>query len=92
VHVDDLFGTKDFTAEAGDAMLAKFDDREKLGRYEAVGLRLHRRRFHVNHVGGTDIVADSAARALFKLDIFDHSAADISRRRSRKRVKQEWRA
>jgi hypothetical protein len=77
MDVDDLLGTKNLAAEAGDAVFAKLDRRQKSRLNKSVEPGLVRRRLHVNHVGRADIVADSAARALFKLDIFDHPAPDI---------------
>jgi hypothetical protein len=77
MHVDDFFGTKNLAAKTGDAVLAEFDYRQELHLIETVGRGLHRHRLHVDHVGRTDVVANSAARALFKVDIFDHPAPDF---------------
>jgi hypothetical protein len=78
MHVDDLLGTENLAAEAGNAMLAKSNRGEKLGLHEAVDQSPHGRRLHVDHVGRTDVIANPAARALFNLDIFDHAAPSIS--------------
>jgi hypothetical protein len=83
MHVDDLLRTKYLAAKAGDAMLAKFYYRQEPGFNETVEPGLARRRLHVDHVGRANIVADSAARALFNLDIFDHPAPASTRRIAR---------
>jgi hypothetical protein len=61
-------------AEAGNAVLAEFDDRQPLVHDEPIDLGRHRHLFHVDHVGRTDVIANAAARALLKLDLFDHLA------------------
>src|SRR3984885_209672 len=80
MDVDDLLRTKNFAAETGDAMLAKFYHRQELRLNQAVEPGLARRRLHVDHVGRAHVVANSAARALFNLDIFDHPAPASTRR------------
>jgi ABC-type nitrate/sulfonate/bicarbonate transport system substrate-binding protein len=55
-------------------VLAEFDHRQALVGDEAVDLGRHRYLFHVNYVGRTDVITDAAARALLKLDLFDHLA------------------
>ncbi|HTV36224.1 MAG TPA: hypothetical protein VMF12_07310 [Xanthobacteraceae bacterium] len=77
MHVNDLLGTKNLAAETGDAVLAKFDDGEKLELNETISACGARGALHVDHIGRAYVVADSAARTLFKLDIFDHRASKV---------------
>ena len=73
MHVDDLLGTENLAAKASDAVLAKFDHRQELGLHETVDRGLQRHRLHVDHVGRTDVIANAAARALFKCRYFRSS-------------------
>jgi len=54
-------------------MLPKFNHRQELRFNEAVSQSLGLRQLHVDDIGRTDIVTNPAARALSKVDIFDHS-------------------
>src|SRR5207248_508390 len=72
VHVHDLLRTENFATETGDAMLAEFDVGDELELPQVFDFVLYRRGFHVDHVGGTDKVANAAARALLDVNCFDH--------------------
>jgi len=75
MHVDDLLRAIDFAVEAGDAVLAKFDDGELECRFQTVnGARRSRlRRLHMDDIGGTHDVANPATGAPLKRDTFDHA-------------------
>jgi len=73
VHVDDLLWTKNFAAEASDAVLAEFYDRETERRVQTRDDARRRRGLHVNDIGRTDDVAYPAAGALIDLNTFDHA-------------------
>jgi hypothetical protein len=75
MHVDDLLRAEYLAAEAGDAVLAEFDDWQQLRLAEARNLSRDRLHFHVDHIGRADQVADAAAGAFFKLDAFDHGVS-----------------
>jgi hypothetical protein len=81
MHVDNLFGAKDFARKAGDAMLSKFDHREEFCRQQA-GLETSRRRhrFHMDHVSRANFVANPATGASFKVDTFDHAVPSLATR------------
>src|SRR5215510_8998206 len=71
MHVDDPLGAEDLAAEAGDAVLAELDHRQELRLQQPGDFRIDRHRLHVNDVGGTDGVADAAARATGDVDALD---------------------
>jgi hypothetical protein len=73
VHVDDLLRTKNFTAEASDAVLAEFYDREAERRVQTRDDARCRHGFHVNDIGRADDVAYPAAGAFIDLNTFDHA-------------------
>jgi hypothetical protein len=77
MDIDNLLRAENLTAEAGDAVLAKLDDRQQPGFNKALGQRPDRRRLHVDHVRRTDIVANPATRTLCNLDMFDHPDSNI---------------
>jgi hypothetical protein len=79
MNVDDLLGTEDLATEAGDAVFAKLDHGKAFERNEAIDAGRDRHLLHVDHVGWTDVVADAAAGALLKLDVFDHPALRLLR-------------
>jgi hypothetical protein len=54
MHVDDLLRTKNLAAEAGNAVLAEFDDGEQLELSQACNFAGDRYRFHVNDIGWAD--------------------------------------
>jgi hypothetical protein len=72
MHIDDLLGTEDFAAEAGDTVLAVFDDRKLKGRVQAGNDTCGRRGLHVDDIGGADNVADAAAGTFIEFDAFNH--------------------
>jgi len=72
MDIDNLLRAKNLAAKAGDAMLPKFNHRQEPRFNEAFSQSLGRRRLHVDDIGRTDIVTNPAARALSKVDIFDH--------------------
>src|SRR5262249_30885716 len=63
MHVDDVLRAENLAAEAGDAMLAEFDDRQELGLPQAGNLRRNGLRLHVDHISRADHVTDAAAGA-----------------------------
>jgi tRNA C32,U32 (ribose-2'-O)-methylase TrmJ len=73
MNVNNLFRAKDLATETSDAMRLKLDDRQKLCLYEAVVTGRERYGLHVDDVGRAYVVADAAARALFEVNMFDHS-------------------
>jgi hypothetical protein len=73
VHVDDLLRTKNFTAEASDAVLAEFYDGETERRVQSQDDARRRRWLHVNDIGRADDVAYPAASAFIDLNAFDHA-------------------
>jgi hypothetical protein len=79
VDIDDLLGTEDLATETGDAVLAELDHRKQPGRCQTGNAGCNGYRLHVNHIGGTDVIANAAARALLKLNVFDHPALRILR-------------
>jgi hypothetical protein len=72
MHIDDLLGAENLAAKTGDAVLAIFDHWKLEGRIQAGDDARCRRRLHVNDIGGTDDVANSAAGAFFQFDTFNH--------------------
>jgi hypothetical protein len=77
MDINNLFWAKNFAAEAGDAVLPKFDDGQKLCFDQVVGHGRKGHGLHVNHIGRTHIVTNPAAGALSKVDIFDHSDPNV---------------
>jgi hypothetical protein len=54
MHVDDLLRTKNLAAEAGNAVLAEFDDGEQLDLSQTLDFGCDRCGFHVNDIGWAD--------------------------------------
>jgi hypothetical protein len=54
MHVDDLLWTKNLAAEAGNAVLAEFDDGKQLELSKACDFACDRCGFHVNDIGWAD--------------------------------------
>src|SRR5262249_28312752 len=74
LHVDDRLRTEDLAAEAGDAMFAELDHRQKLGLNQPGNFLFDRNRLHMDDISRTNRIADAAARAAFDLDFLDHQA------------------
>jgi hypothetical protein len=72
MHVDDLLWAKNLAAEAGNAVLAEFDDWKQLDLPQTFDLAGDRCGLHVYDVGWADEIANAAAGALLDFDIFDH--------------------
>jgi hypothetical protein len=77
MDVDNLLRAENLAAKAGDAVLAKLDNRQQFGFDKALGQGLDRRRLHVDDVRRTYIVANPATRTLCNLDIFDHPDPNV---------------
>jgi hypothetical protein len=73
MYVDNLFGTKDLATETGNAVLAKFYDRQGFPLVQTRHAGRHQDLGHVNDVGGADEIADATACTAIKVDVFDHS-------------------
>jgi len=70
-----VFRTENLAAEAGDAVLAEFDDRQEPGLAQARDLNGDGLRLHVDHIGRADHVADATAGAFVELDALDHAVS-----------------
>jgi hypothetical protein len=68
MHIDDAFGAKQFAAKTGHAMLLVFDGRQPF--FQST-LR-HFDPFHIDHIGGADIITDAAPSAFIKINALNH--------------------
>jgi len=84
MHVDDFFRAENFAIEAGDAMLAEFDDWQQLCLGESCyfgvdwGFRYKRYLGHVDDIGRADDVADAATGAAGQIDGFYHEVNSVT--------------
>ena len=72
MNVYDLLRTKDLAVETRYAVFAELDDGQSLALLKPCDARVDNRRLHMNYVCRANHIADAAARALQKVDGFDH--------------------
>src|ERR1700730_4160534 len=82
MHVDNVLRTKYLATEAGDAVLAEFDDWKQLDSPKTGHFGHHWRRLHVDDIGGADEVTNAAARAFLDFNLLDHRSISPMHRRN----------